>query len=98
MLWIFIFEKIEILIFGVKTKFRHTEMANLKKGLFCIFGVRWLRFILEFYISEASECWPFFDLKSRDMTSLKRHFLKNFSADFAESLLADAKLMLNKVP
>ena len=29
------------------------------------------------YIPEAFECWPFFDTKSCDMTSLKRHFLRN---------------------
>ena len=32
------------------------------------------------------------------MTSLKRHFLRNFSTDFAENLFEDANLMLNKVP
>ena len=49
------------------------------------------------FIPEAFECWPFFDLRSRDMTSLKRHFLKDFSMDFAQILFEDAKLMLNKV-
>ena len=38
-----------------------------------------------------------FNPKSRDMTSLKHHFLKNFPTDLAEALCEDAKLMLNKV-
>ena len=39
----------------------------------------------------------FFYLKWRNMTSLKRHFLKFFSTDFSEILAADVKLMLWKV-
>ena len=61
------------------------------------FGVCCLHFTLKAYILEAFECWPIFDPKSRDMTSLKRHFLKNFWTDFAEILFEDTKLMLNKV-
>ena len=30
------------------------------------------------------------------MTSLNRHFLKNFSTDFSEILVVDVKLMLGK--
>ena len=37
------------------------------------------------------------DPKSRDMTSLKRHFFKWFSTAFAYILCEDAKLMLIKV-
>ena len=49
------------------------------------------------YILEQIESWPFFDPKWRDMTSLKRYFLSNFSTDFAEILCECAKLMLHKV-
>ena len=44
-----------------------------------IFSFFFLRF-------EAIESWAFFDLKSRDMTSLKRHILRKFQTDFAEIL------------
>ena len=44
------------------------------------------------------KCWLIFDPKSRDMTSLKSHFLKTFSTDFAEILFEDAKLMVYIVP
>ena len=54
--------------------------------------------IVKSYIPGAFECWPFFGPKSCDMAPLKRNFLKNFLTDFTEILLADAKLMLNKVP
>ena len=64
---------------------------------FTSFGVCWLRFTLKSYIPEAFEWWPFFDQKLRDMTSLKRHFLKNFSTELSEIVFDDAKLMLNKV-
>ena len=57
-----------------------------------------LRFASKLYILEAIECWPFFDPKSRDMTSLKRHFLKKILTDFPEILCEYTKLMLNKLP
>ena len=62
------------------------------------FGVFCLRFASKLYILEAIGSWPFFDPKSRDMTSLKRHFLKNFPTGFAEILCEYVKLMLYKVP
>ena len=62
------------------------------------FGVFFLAFYFKALHPEAFECWPFFDTKSRDMTSLKRHFLQNLSTDFAEIPFGGAKLMLNKVP
>ena len=73
---------------------RHFEERLILQTLF----VCCLRFTLKSYISEAFECWPFFDPKSRDMTSLKRNFLEKFLADFAEIFFEDAKLMLKKVP
>ena len=39
----------------------------------------------------------FFYPKSRGVTSLKRHFLKNVTTDFAEIVFEDVKLMLNTV-
>ena len=56
-----------------------------------------MRFASNFYILKVIEFWPFFVQKSLDMTSLKRHFLKNVSADFAEILGECAKLMLHNV-
>ena len=61
------------------------------------FGVYGLSFTSKVYILEACKHLPLFDPKSRNMTSLKRHFLKNFSTDFSEILLEDVKLMLDKV-
>ena len=61
-------------------------------GVFC------LRLASNSCILEAIYSWPFFDPKARGMTSLKRHFLKNFSTDFAENLCECAQLMLNKAP
>ena len=56
-----------------------------------------LRFLLRFpsklYILGAIERWPFFGPKSHGMPSLKRHFLKNFSTDFAEISCAHAKFL-----
>ena len=60
-------------------------------------GVCWLRFTLKPYIPETFERWPFFDPKSRVMTSLKRPIIKNLLTDFAKILFVNAKLMLNKV-
>ena len=55
-----------------------------------------LRFASRLYILEPIESWPFFDPKSRDMTSLKYHFLKKLT-DFAEILCVGVKLMWYKV-
>ena len=57
-----------------------------------------LRFASKLYILEDIESWPFSDPKSRDMASLKRHFLRKFPTDFDEILYACVKLMLYKVP
>ena len=47
--------------------------------------------------SRSLQTFAAFDPKSRSMTSLKRHFLKNFSTDFSEIFVVNAKLMLEKV-
>ena len=46
---------------------------------------------------QPSNICRFFDPKWRNMTPLKRHFLKNFSTNFSVSSVADVKLMLGKV-
>ena len=53
-----------------------------------------------FKILHSRSLWKLaiFDPKSRDMPSLKRHFLISFSTDFTAILFEDVKLMLNKVP
>ena len=99
------------LIFGHFLKSRNFDFGGSETAIFenprqpfcrtynlTSFGACWLRFTLKSYILEAFECWPIFDPKSRDLTSLKRHFLTNLSTDFAELLFEYAKLMLNKVP
>ena len=64
---------------------------------FTSFGVYGLCFTSKVHILEAYKYLPLFDPKSRNMTSLKRHFLKNFSTDLSEILMVDTKLMLEKV-
>ena len=57
-----------------------------------------LRFASKLYILETIGSWPFFDPKSRDMTSLKGHFLKKFQTNFVEIPCECVKLMLYEVP
>ena len=95
-----LFCKIKILIFvGQKS-----EIWLIRDSLF-VERLIWhlltffcLRFASKPYILEAIESLPFFDSKSRDMTSLERHFFKSVSMNFAEILGECDKLMLYKVP
>ena len=80
---------------GQKPKMLKIRDSHFDLASYSVFG---LRFASRLYILEVIESWPFFDPKSRDMTSLKRHFLKNFPTDFAEILCECVKLMLYKVP
>ena len=52
---------------------------------------------LAFYL-QVLENWLFFDQKSRDMASLKRHFFMIFSTNIADTLSEDVKWMPNKIP
>ena len=75
---------------GSKYKISKIRDFHLAERVIChLLVLCWLRFILKSFIPEALECWPFFYPKSRDITSLKRHFLKNFSTDFSEILNVD---------
>ena len=64
---------------------------------FTSFGAYGLYFASNVHTLEACKHLPLFDPKSRNMTSLKRHFLKKFSTYFSEILSEDVKLMLDKV-
>ena len=64
---------------------------------FTPFWVFRLRLTSKLNIPAAFKHLPFFDPKWWNMTSLKRHFLKHFSTDFCEILIADVKLMLGEV-
>ena len=59
-------------------------------------------FLIAFYLktghySSLRKFAVFLSPKWRNRTSLKRHFLKGFSTDFPEILVADVKLMMRKV-
>ena len=95
----FIFEKSKLWFLEVWNKkekkirgshFLERSIWNPLVFLFC------LRSASKPYILEAIESWAFFDPKSCNMTSLKCHFLENFSTEFAEILSECAKLMLYK--
>ena len=97
--WTFVFEKSKFWFFESKTQKVENPRSSFSRTFnFTCFGVCWLHFTLKSYFPEAFEYFPIFDPKSRDMTSLKPNFLKNFPTDFAEISLKDAKLMVNKVP
>ena len=64
---------------------------------FTPFGVYGLCFSSNVHILEACKHLPLFDPKSRNMTSLKRNVLKNFSTDFSEILSKEVILMPEKV-
>ena len=64
---------------------------------FTSFGVYGLCFASNVHILEACKHLPLFDQKSRNMTSLKRHFLKTFLTDFSGILSEGVKLMPEKV-
>ena len=92
-------KKMEFWFLGSETK--HFEnprqpfsrVFNLaSSSVFC------LRFASRFYILEAIESWPFFEPKSRDMTSPKRHFLKNNLTYLTEIFCVGVTLMLYKSP
>ena len=59
---------------------------------FTPFGVFRLRLTSKLNILAALKHLLFFNQKWRNMTSLKRHFLKKFSTDFSEILVEDVKL------
>ena len=61
------------------------------------FGIYELCFASNVHILKACKHLPLFYPKSWNMTSLKRHFLKNSLTDFSEILLEDVKLMPDKV-
>ena len=89
------FWKSKFWVLGSKSK--KTTYPDCKAPNFRSFGVYGLCFTSNLHILEACKHLPLFDPKSRSMTSLKLHFLTNFSTDFSEILSEDVKLMPNTI-
>ena len=53
--------------------------------------------LLEKFVLEALKHLPFFDLKSCDVTSPKRHFLNKVATEFAAAFCEDVKLEMDNV-
>ena len=64
---------------------------------FYVFWCFWIAFFSNLLHFRSLQRFAAFDTKWRNMTSLKHHFLKNFSMDFSEILEVDIRLMLDKV-
>ena len=94
--WVLIYEKIKILFLGVKHK-------KIRKGHFVEQAIRHILVFVGCVLfwnptfqKPLNFSRFFLYPKSRDMTSLKRHFLKKY-VDFSETAFEDAELMLNIV-
>ena len=83
---------------GVKIeKIKNPRYPACKALNFMSFGAYGLCSTSNLHILAACKHLSLFGPKSRNMTSLKCHFLKKLSTDFSEILLEDVKLMPNKV-
>ena len=86
------------MVLGYKSKnIKNPIQPDCNALNFTSFGVYGLSFTSKVHMLEVCKHLPLFDPKSRNMTSLKRYFLKNFSTDFPENLSEDVKFMPNKV-
>ena len=94
-----IFEKLKFWILGVKIK----KISKIRDSHFVERSIlRRLAFfdcvlLQNLNIQAVFKHLLFFDPKWRNITSLKRHFLKTFWTDVSEVWVADLKLMLGKV-
>ena len=86
--------------------FKYCRSKYKKENPRCNFVERSVLYLLAFFVGvlpqnrtfyKPFEICRFFYQKTRDMTSLKGHFPKNFPMDFADTLCEDVKLMVNMV-
>ena len=88
--------KNRIFSFEGQNKYQKTEIVCSALN-FTSFGVFELCFTLYVHILEACKHLSPWARKSRNMTSLKRNFLKKNLYGFSEILTVDVKLILEKV-
>ena len=74
-----------------------SEIGFCRTFNFTSFVDSWLHFTSKLYILETFEHLPFYQ-KWRNMTSMKRQFLKNLLPDFYEILMEGVILILDKEP
>ena len=97
-LYTFIIEKINNSSFGVQNwkKYHISEIAILLSVQFYVLWRFWAVFSFKPVLA-ALKHLQLFDKKWRNVTSLKYHFLENFEMDFSDILVANVKLMQDKV-
>ena len=69
---------------------------SVERSIYAVWGFSVASYVKNEH-SSSLQTFAFFYPKCRNMTSLKRHFLKNSLTDFSAILVTDVKLILRKV-
>ena len=78
----------------MSTRFKNSRYPLFKIFNFRSFSVFHFRFTSKLFTLGVLEHLPFYP-KYQNLTSLRRHFLRNFPADFSQILMEDVKLVLD---